>query len=736
MNNPQEALLTGDVRTLISDLLAGGDPGGKAKLWRNAQVDASNWPRDYDACKALATAADALRLQGSYADCLQAGRRALEIAYELKAEDLVSMIQVLVGSVDLHQGNIRHAREAFTDALVAARRSGHNLAQCRALLWLAYVEQLHGQLPQALQLADECLDIALRHGGHQFQLASHRLIALFCTQRGEFARAQSEIVKALSFAKSSNQALELARCVQLEAWSVSQWTGRASSAVADARQTFQQVGSIKDVCVAYEYEASIALIAGELDAAESAIREAVRISLQEFPDGDMTSQSYRIWAEIDLKKGDFTRAREHANDALGVARRVGERIEIGALDRIFGQCEDAAGHEEAARAHFAESIRLLSDCGARYELAQSHLAAGTSNAFDRAGRLMHLHSALALFQDMQVERLAQEAEEAIRRLTSPPRVKAQDHDQSFTVITRNPAMKQVLSELDRFKDTPHVILLEGETGCGKDLLAGYVHFTSQRAERPFVEFNAAAVPEALVESELFGHVRGSFTGAMRDREGLLFAAKNGTFFFNEIGEAPLAFQAKLLTVIESRKARPVGANVERPIMARLIFATNRNLQAEVAKGRFRKDLYFRMSTAHLRVPPLRDRIEDVGLLLAVFLEREGLSHTQIAALQATSDWESLGGWPWEGNVRELSSFAQRLAVEVLSDARQRAELVLPRLVKRTVQNSAESREAFDKSRIESALRKHSGNKRRAASDLGIPESTLRWKINNLGIQLP
>jgi two-component system response regulator HydG len=251
-----------------------------------------------------------------------------------------------------------------------------------------------------------------------------------------------------------------------------------------------------------------------------------------------------------------------------------------------------------------------------------------------------------------------------------------------------------------------------------------------------VEFNAAAVPEALVESELFGHVRGSFTGAMRDREGLLFAAKNGTFFFNEIGEAPLTFQAKLLTVIESRKARPVGANTEKPIEARLIFATNRNLKSEVAKGRFRKDLYFRMSTAHLKVPPLRDRIDDIGPLLAAFLKREGLSQAQLGTLQASPDWDSLGTWPWEGNVRELSTFAQRLAVEVQTDARQRPELVLPRLMKRSAGANAESREAFDRCRIESALRKHGGNKRRAAEDLGIPESTLRWKINHLGIELP
>lgn len=713
-------------------------PNELVAIWNSWKGFVDTWPRNEETSDAAYRMADALRLAGHLHDARKLTAFALEGAYVIKDEARISSIQTLSGALSLSGGDTSAARAEFQEALVAARRAADNVAICRSLLWIAYLEQLSGFLPVAVQHASACLEIADHCGLTSWRAPAVRSLAQSNYLSGRLLTSRSHLMATLGSTAPELPHLERSR-LRLElalVESMLETAPQAANPFGEIERELALAGAVRDRAIAFEYEAVYQLNHARLPEAEAAVRKAVQIALDDFPDGDVTSQSYRIWAEIDIRKGDFAAARQHATDALGVARRVGERIELGALERIFGQCDDDDNQHEAARTHLAESIRILSDCGARYELAHSHLAAGRAEAFDRANRLMHLNSALALFQEMQVERLALETEQAIRHLTSPVRTMTDTPETGITVITRNPALKQVLAELDRFKDTPHTILLEGETGAGKDLLAAYAHFTSKRADRPFVEFNAAAVPEALVESELFGHVKGSFTGALRDRDGLLFAAKNGTFFFNEIGEAPLTFQAKLLTVIESRKARPVGANVERTIEARLIFATNRNLQSEVSKGRFRKDLYFRLSTAHLRVPPLRDRIEDIGPLLVAFLQREGLSREQISALQSTAEWSALGAWPWEGNVRELSTFSQRLAVEVLSDARQRPELVLPRLMKRSAHATSESREAFDRCRIESALRKHSGNKRRAASDLGIPESTLRWKINHLGIQLP
>ncbi len=335
---------------------------------------------------------------------------------------------------------------------------------------------------------------------------------------------------------------------------------------------------------------------------------------------------------------------------------------------------------------------------------------------------------------MEVERFSLETEDAIRLLTSPPPSKQAKSNGQPSIITCSKIVQENIADLDRFKNTSHTILLEGETGVGKDLLARYVHETGNRANLPFVAFNAAAVPEALVESELFGHVKGSFTGAMRDREGLLFAAKDGTFFFNEIGEAPLSFQAKLLTLLETRKSRPVGSNAEKTIGARFIFATNRDLQKDVKAGKFRKDLFFRLCIARVTIPPLRDRPEDIDLLLVSFLKREGLESSQIKELQACSEWMTLSHLTWDGNVRELHMFAQRLTLEIQHDISVSSTRVLQRLLKSSFGLGAGSEVSEERVRITGALKKFDGNKRRAARELDMPESTLRWKIKNLHLQ--
>jgi transcriptional regulator with PAS, ATPase and Fis domain len=501
----------------------------------------------------------------------------------------------------------------------------------------------------------------------------------------------------------------------------------------EARQVVKEVNSVRDLAISYEYEAALRLQEGKLAEAEAAIQECLHISLEEFPDGDMTSQGYRIWAEIDLRKADFIAAREHAMSALGVARRVGERIEIGAIERILGQCAAHQEDDDAARAHFSEALAILSDCGARYELAQTYLVAGQLELFERRIQLAYLHTALSLFGEMEVEGKASEAEDAIRRLTSPLRRATTVSEPTVSVLTRSRNMRTVIAGIDRVKNRDDIILLEGETGVGKDLLAKYIHQTSERAGRPFVLFNAAAVPEALAESELFGHVKGAFSGAVREREGLLFAAKDGTFFFNEISEAPPAFQAKLLSVIETRRVRPVGSNAERPIDARLIFATNRNLEAEVQAGSFRKDLFYRMASARFVIPSLRERACDVDLLLAEFLRNEGVATRDIEKLKGSEAWQECMQHRWDGNVRELEMFARRLARE-LDHASSGAVPLLHRLIAELKRSVASPKGSVEEDEIRLAVTRNGGNKRRAAAELGIPESTLRWKLKQLDIE--
>jgi DNA-binding NtrC family response regulator len=247
-------------------------------------------------------------------------------------------------------------------------------------------------------------------------------------------------------------------------------------------------------------------------------------------------------------------------------------------------------------------------------------------------------------------------------------------------------MRELYQQLEQLAGSDCSVLVEGETGVGKEVAAESIHEASARAHAPFVVIDCAALAEDLLESELFGHVRGAFTGANCDRRGALEQADRGTAFFDEIGELPLHLQAKLLGALERRRVRPVGSTQWRPIDVRVIAATNRDLAREVNEGRFRADLYYRLAVARVRVPPLRERLEDIPALVDSFLralrERQG---ERIPDQLAAVTMARLMTQRWPGNVRELRNTVERGAVlaaceassesEVASYVRARDELV-------------------------------------------------------------
>ncbi|MDF3606479.1 sigma-54 dependent transcriptional regulator [Paracoccus sp. DMF-8] len=230
------------------------------------------------------------------------------------------------------------------------------------------------------------------------------------------------------------------------------------------------------------------------------------------------------------------------------------------------------------------------------------------------------------------------------------------------LIGTSPAIEEIRATVDRVAPLPSSVLLTGESGTGKEVVARLIHDLSPRRERPFIPVNCATMPEEMVDSELFGHLQGAFPGATTHREGLFLHAQGGTLFLDEIAELPLATQAKLLRVIEDRRIRPLGAERELPTDLRLVFATNTDLEARVAQGRFRADLYYRINIVQLRMPPLRERGGDVIELARLFMQRQsrdlGLPQIPIppevqSALQAMT---------WPGNVRELRNLIERALI--------------------------------------------------------------------------
>jgi DNA-binding NtrC family response regulator len=299
-------------------------------------------------------------------------------------------------------------------------------------------------------------------------------------------------------------------------------------------------------------------------------------------------------------------------------------------------------------------------------------------------------------------------------------------------VGKNRAFSDIVKLAETVSPTDSTVLITGESGTGKEILARYIHRLSEREGGPFVSVNCGALPENLLESELFGHVKGSFTGAVRDKEGLLAVARGGTFFLDEVAEMSPALQVKLLRALQEREVVPVGATQPVAIDVRIIAATNRDLEQEIRRGTFRSDLYYRLNVITLHLPPLRDREDDIALLAEHFLRRQSngvllrLSSDAVDALQA---------YDWPGNVRELENALERAAIltkgEVITVDLLPARIIdpapAPLVSERPPSNP--TLELVERAYILWVLNAEGGNKARAAEVLGIDPSTLYRKLN-------
>jgi DNA-binding NtrC family response regulator len=306
-------------------------------------------------------------------------------------------------------------------------------------------------------------------------------------------------------------------------------------------------------------------------------------------------------------------------------------------------------------------------------------------------------------------------------------------------------MGAVFDLADRLASDDITVLLTGETGVGKEVLAHYLHERSPRAAQPFVPVHAAALSPTLFESELFGHEKGSFTGASGERAGLFEQADGGTLFFDEIGELPLEMQPKLLRVLEDRRITRVGGRSARAVDVRIVAATNRDLAAEVARGAFRSDLYFRLSAFPLVVPPLRERKVEIAALARALVARAAEERSRAAPAIDDDAMKVLLEHGWPGNVRELRSVLTRALLFASEVIRERdVKMALGGALTRSPAPSplaggvtAPSSSSDDeRAHIVAALARHAGNQAAAASDLGMARRTLLYKLDRLGIPRP
>ncbi len=307
------------------------------------------------------------------------------------------------------------------------------------------------------------------------------------------------------------------------------------------------------------------------------------------------------------------------------------------------------------------------------------------------------------------------------------------------IVGRSAAVREVLGRIVKVAPTDATVLITGESGTGKELVAKAIHANSRRADRPFVPVNCAAISETLLESELFGHARGSFTGAVSARKGLFEEADGGTFFFDEIAETPLTFQAKLLRAIQENEIRRVGENKPIRVDVRIIAATNQELLSAVAEKRFRQDLYYRLNVARFTLPPLRDRREDIAVLFEFFLEKYNRK-MRTTARAGEGVVEALTAYEFPGNIRELENLVEQ-AVALSGGGEIGVDDILPaqsqpKRPQMGGRSLAEIVDVAERQAIEASLREHDGSREKAAETLGISPTTLWRKMTRLQISYP
>ncbi len=309
-------------------------------------------------------------------------------------------------------------------------------------------------------------------------------------------------------------------------------------------------------------------------------------------------------------------------------------------------------------------------------------------------------------------------------------------------VGRSKGWLDVLRLAETVAPTDSTVLIQGESGTGKEVVARYIHDLSTRAEGSFLSINCGALPESLLESELFGHVKGSFTGAVKDKLGLFAAAAKGSFFLDEIGETTPAIQVKLLRVLQQREVIPVGGTEAVPIETRLIAATNRDLEEEMKRGGFRSDLFYRLNVFALHLPPLRQRRDDIPLLIDAFLGRGAEQSGGMMKRLSADALEAMMEYNWPGNVRELENALERAAI--LSKGELIDISVLPQrvterraeaLITDRTPTSNPTLDVVERAYILWVLQSEGGNKSRAAERLGIDPSTLYRKLSRYGVEV-
>lgn len=861
---------------------------------------------------------------GNYSEAAQRAGEAFEILRKTDENRSIARVQRILGVALLSRGELDEARTWFEDLLSTCRRTGSVRDTLIPLNGLAQVHFCSGRWSQALESLEQGLKVSKNLGDSAWTCTFLLNLGTVHRKRGDWSTARKYLQSGIHLAGEIGDVLQtLQGELSLASLELLQRNSQAASGLLEkSRETAENQGYRRELCLSYEGLGKLALMEGQFAEAEKYYTKALQMAKETAPEGDLAIELMRHLGDLYVTVDKPRQALRYANLALQAATRFGDTFEVACSHRTRALAYQRLHHPRKAQQAFQLSVQLLEEQREKYEramtllefgkflrvtkdggeafhlllqaetlfkslpskywdgVAQLEMAKVRAGEGDLDGAVVYLDGAQKLFEEARekkalgesarfrevvekemiesalqavsdhsvpegdldelIERLVDQTEatraffvlgrgdelevvsvrnmeqdEASRLFVSLNALKLRtplfstnihaaetyahvqkdgissfmllplqssemrgalylDKQGSFghsdlisslrftqafvlrmadirqkeleeenrrllreiqqrvypEIVTRDKKMLGILDVVDKVKDDSSPVLIEGETGTGKELIARALHYKSRRRAKPFVVLDCGTPTDTLAESQFFGHKKGSFTDAREDKPGLFEAANGGSLFLDEVSNLSKDAQAKLLRVLEEGKVRRIGETRERKVNVRVIAASNRDLQKEVAEGRFRKDLYYRLKGIRIQLPPLRERKEDIPLLVHHFAAKFAREKKRKVVQTAESAMRVLMKYDWDGNVRELESEIER-AVVLMEDGRITTDLFSPSVAK-----TAGSSKSYSLPELLKVLNENHWVKRKAARLLGIPESTLRKRLKAHGITRP
>ena len=686
-----------------------------------------------------------------YKDAIEVATHVLERARELNLRDKVARCHLLLSAILLRTGDYIGAR-SHAEACVyfanweindRAFEGDAHINLGLALKNLGSWDEAERHLRQAIRAYGSSSDNIRR-------LRASLNLAILLRKMGKVSEASEVALRALNKARLLSVPIGIVRC-SLELANIAVIEGDIDQGrlyLDGARRVIATEGYQREDVLACEIEGDLEVLSGNYRKALDIFRAALKVANSLASGGDIVAELLRRAASVSLALRRLRSARNYVEEALTINEETQDRYERAVCLRILGQVEIATGMTGKGIGHLEQAVSelsRLSNWSPELAIAEGELGKALLSYPDTAygAAAQHLLIARRIYSSLGISSAVRDLDDLILSAITVKRASKKERSplegnvsivsrsrldpRKFGMVTED---ERIVGDLERWGPTEARILIEGETGVGKEVMARALHAMSRRREGPFVTVDCGALNETLADSELFGHARGAFTGAMRDRVGLIEEAGGGTLFLDEIGELSTALQVKLLRVLEEGVVRRVGENVARPVDVRVICATARNLWAEVETGNFRRDLYYRLKTALIRIPSLKERPYDIEPLMQYYLDFYCKRYGKHLTLDRTAIAE-LTRYDWPGNVRELKNFAEALVISKTDGVIVAADIIA---VLRGSHNHDSLKRCLDETERDAilrALRLCQGNRTRAAKMLGISRKTLWQKLKRL-----